>query len=150
MADRGSSAVPAEGPTARGVDARTRVLSARSVPLWFGVLAPPLAWAAHLVLGDGIFELGCARGFRDHRILGVSLRAWATIQTSFFAAVTILAGVLAYRAWLQLRSVEPEGVAVGRARAMAIAGVASSILYFLIILFGFFPPLFLQSCRTSL
>ena len=53
-------------------------LSARSFPLWFGVLAPPLAWGAHLLLGDLIFELGCAPGVRGHTLVGLSLE---TVKT---------------------------------------------------------------------
>jgi hypothetical protein len=128
---------------------RAKSLSARSLPLWVGVLAPPLAWAAHLVLGDGIFELGCARGVAKHRLFGLSLRTWALIQTSVMASVTVVAGLLAYRAWRRLNEI-PDGVALERAKAMAVAGIASAGVYLSIIVFGFFPPLFLRACGTSL
>ena len=56
------------------------VLSSRSFAQWFGALGPPLAWGAHLVLGDLIFELGCAPGVGP-KILGLPLETWAIIET---------------------------------------------------------------------
>jgi hypothetical protein len=123
--------------------------SPRSLPLWFGLLAPPLAWGAHLILGDGIFELGCSRGFSQKAIFGIDLTTWAIVETAAMGVITIVAGLLSYRAWQRLRS-ENNGTAHGRATAMAIMGMASSLLYLLIILFGLVPSLLLQSCETSL
>jgi len=123
--------------------------SSRSLPLWFGLLAPPLAWGAHLILGDGIFELGCTRAFAEPAIFGIPLRTWAIIETVIMAAVAILAGFVAYRAWSRLR-IQRNGTALGRATAMAVMGMASGLFYFLIILFGLVPILLLHSCETSL
>lgn len=123
--------------------------SSRSFALWFGFLVPPLAWGIHLILGDGIFELGCARGVPDRAIFGLDLRTWAVAMTIALAAVTIVAGLLSLRAWQHLRR-ERDGTAHGRAAAMAVMGMASSLFYLLIILFGFLPPFLLQSCETSL
>jgi hypothetical protein len=121
----------------------------RSFPLWFGVLAPPLAWAAHLLLSDGVFELGCAPGFRRPEIYGLSLKFWQLLETGLAAAVTILAGVLAWRAFKSLRS-EPDSTAVGRARTMAIAGMGSAFIYLLPLVFGFLPAAFLRTCGSSI
>jgi H+/Cl- antiporter ClcA len=120
----------------------------RSFPLWFGLLGPPAAWGAHLVLGDLIYEVGCAPGMSRHAILGQSLDFWALLMTAVLAAVTALAGVLAFRAWRQLRQ-QHDGTSLGRASAMAIAGIASSLLYLLIILFALLPSLFLRVCSPS-
>jgi hypothetical protein len=136
----------AAGPRPGGADPR----NTRWFSLWFGLLGPPLAWAANLILGDMIFELGCSRGVQPHRILGLSLDFWALLQTGATAAVSAVAGALAYRAWQRLRREETETVAVGRARAMAIAGMVSGGLYLLLIGFGFLPVFFLRTCGTSL
>jgi hypothetical protein len=120
----------------------------RSFPLWFGVLGPPAAWGAHLVLGDLIYELGCAQGMRRHAIFGQSLDFWALLMTAVLAAVTAGAGVLAFRAWRQLRP-QQDGTALSRATAMAVAGVGSSLLYLVIILFALLPSLFLRACSPS-
>jgi hypothetical protein len=123
--------------------------SSRSLALWFGMLGPPLAWGAHLLLGDGIFELGCTRAFSDKAILGIPLEVVAVIETAAMTAVTILAGFLSFRAWRRLMR-ERDGTSYGRAVAMAVMGMASSAFYLLIILFGFLPLLLLRTCETSL
>ena len=120
----------------------------RSFPLWFGLLGPPLAWGTHLVLGDLIFELGCGPGMRSREILGSPLEVWALIQTSLLSAVIVAAGLFAFSAWRRLRKLE-NGVRLDRARAMAVAGIASSLIYLLITAFGFVPSFFLNSCVTS-
>jgi hypothetical protein len=131
--------------TARAIDP----LSPRSFALWFGVLGPPVAWGANLVLGDLIFELGCSPGLRGPGILGLSLEAWSLIQTVALAAVTVVAGVFAYRAWRELGRIS-NGTAWGRAHAMAIAGLASAAIYLALIVYGFMAPFFLDRCGTSL
>jgi hypothetical protein len=119
--------------------------STRALPLWFGVLAPPLAWLAHLLLGDLLYELGCAAGMRTKAILGLRLDAWAVIQTAALLSITIAAGMLAFRAWRQLQA-QSNGGSLDRAKAMALVGVASSALYTLILLFGLLPSMFLPEC----
>lgn len=124
----------------RGVDPR----NTRSFPLWAGVLAPPIAWGTHLLLGDAIFELGCGPVARG-RILGVGLHAWAILQTTVLLAVTVAAGLLALRAYRRLQH-RSDGAVLDRARSMAWVGVASAAIYGLLILYGLFPPLFLDAC----
>jgi len=123
-------------------------LSARSLPLWFGVLAPPLAWGAHLVLGDLIFELGCSPGVRGHTLAGLSLETWALIQTLVAAVIIAAAGVLAGAAWRRIHAIS-DGTAWNRAHALALAGMASGLIYLALIAYGFLVPLFLNGCSTS-
>jgi hypothetical protein len=124
-------------------------LSPRSFALWFGVLAPPLAWGAHLVLGDLIFELGCAAAVGGTGILGLSLEAWAVIQTAVLGAITLAAGAVAVGAWRRLRTMS-NGTAWGRAHAMALAGMGSALVYLVLIVYGLIAPIFLNRCTTSL
>ena len=123
-------------------------LSARSFPLWFGVLAPPLAWGAHLVLGDLIFELGCGPAVRGREIAGLSLEAWALIETAVVGVIIAAAGLLALEAWRRLRATS-DGTAWNRAHALAVAGMASGVIYLTLIGFGFLAPFFLKGCTTS-
>ncbi len=125
------------------------VKDTRSFPLWFGVLGPPLAWAAHLLFSDGIFELGCSPGFVHPDIYGLSLKFWQLVETGLLEAVIVVAGLLSWGALRRLRRMQ-DGTALGRATGMAIAGVASAFLYGFLLLFGFLPALFLRSCGSSL
>src|SRR5439155_6509089 len=76
------------------MSAQTRDLtSSRSAVLWFGVLGPPLAWASHLLLGDGLFELGCNPGFQRREIYGLPFEFWDYLQTALFLAIVVAAGV---------------------------------------------------------
>ncbi len=138
------------------MDARPRALrdqildarNTRSFSLWAGVLVPPLAWLTHLVVGDLIYELGCAAGMREKAILGLSLHVWSLMQTVVLLGLTVAAGVLAFRALRQLRR-QSDGGSLGRATAMAFVGVASSVLYAVIIAFGILPSLVLPQCLPS-
>ena len=123
-------------------------LSARSFPLWFGVLAPPLAWGAHLLLGDLIFELGCAPGVRGHTLAGLSLETWALIQTLVAGVIIAAAGLLAAAAWRRIHTIS-NGTAWNRAHALALAGMASGAIYLVLIAYGLLAPLFLNGCTTS-
>ncbi len=122
--------------------------STRSFPLWFGVLAPPLAWLTHLLLGDLIYELGCAPGTRAKEIFGLSLHMWTLAATIALLAVTVAAGVLAFRALRRLMA-ESDGASLDRATAMAFVGVASSLLYGAIQVFGLLPSFVLAPCLPS-
>jgi hypothetical protein len=132
------------GSTRRIFDPR----NTRSLPLWFGVLAPPMAWFTQLVAGDLIYELGCAAGMRAKEILGLSLHLWTVAVTIALLAVTVLAGVLAFRALRRLMA-QSNGGSLDRATAMAFVGVASSLLYGAILLFGLLPSFVLPACLPS-
>jgi hypothetical protein len=122
--------------------------STRSFPLWFGIVAPPLAWLAHLLLGDLIFELGCAPGMRSKALFGLSLHVWAVVESVVLLALTVAAGLLSFRAMRRLQA-ESNGASLDRAQAMAVVGVASAVLYALIIAFGVAPSFVLPQCLPS-
>jgi hypothetical protein len=148
--------------------------STRSFALWFGVLGPPLAWASHLLLGDGLYELGCSPGFTRPRIYGLPLHFWAFLMAGLFLGIDVLAGVLAFRAFRAIRDRRREArtgpgseaeptpgggiLAPGEARetvrdrayGMAVAGVASAFLYGLLLVYGLLPPFFLRTCAISI
>ncbi len=125
--------------------------SSRSLALWFGVLGPPIAWSAHLLLSDGLYELGCAPGFGRPEIYGLSLHLWALLETAFLLAVDVAAGMGAFRAYRRIRTEQAAGeTARDRATGMAVAGIASSVLYGLILLYGLFPPIVFDPCRVAI
>ena len=122
-----------------------------SAALWFGLLGPPLAWGAHLLLGDLLYELGCGTGMRRREVLGLSLDTWAVLQTAVAAVVAGAAGLVALRAWRRLRRRGEGHASVDRAITFAAAGAVGSVLYLLLILYGFLPSvIFAGPCETSL
>lgn len=125
------------------------VRSPRSLVVWAGLLVPPLAWGAHLVIADLLFELGCAQGVEGERLAGLSLAGWSLFVTAAAAAATATAGAAAGAAWRRLRRAS-DGVALGRARALAAMGATHSLLYLALILFGLVPPLVLEPCARLL
>jgi hypothetical protein len=124
-------------------------VSPKSFHLWFGALGPPLLWGAQLLLSDGLFELGCSRGFGRPEIYGLPLKFWALLEVSVFLALDVLAGVVAYRAHRLLTQDPPPAppTPYGRARAMALVGMASASIYGLLLVYGLLPPLFLRTCE---
>jgi hypothetical protein len=126
--------------------------SPRSLALWFGLGAPVFAWATQLVISELIFELGCARGVTPvggrREILGLPLESWALIETAAFTALAVAGGLAALWSWRWLRG--RRGMAIFRAKAMALGGIASAVYYLLFLAFGFLPMFWLHSCQTSL
>jgi hypothetical protein len=111
------------------------------LPLWFGILGGAVAWAAQLAFGDMFSELGCeAGGFG-----GLSL---VLLLISLAAAIVAAWALLvAWRAHATLRSSEREDIPFERASFMAVAGILSSSLFLLVIVMGgFVPHLFLETC----
>lgn len=111
--------------------------------LWFGVLAPPLAWGGHLLLNYYLVALNCAVAYANTSL-------WLQVVTVVAALVTIAAGVTAWRAWRRTGVDERqgwEGTVLGRSGFMALVGVLSSILFLALILLGDLPTFFLSGCR---
>lgn len=116
-----------------------RAEATSAVPLWFGVLAGPIAWTVHLLLSYALLPLACASG------LLILLHA-VTLAT---ALVTAAAGFVAYR-----RQSEPgtddrggvRGPSTGYVRFMARSGVALSALFLFVILLEGLPVFFLGPC----
>jgi hypothetical protein len=102
-------------------------------------------------VGDALYELGCGPGFSVREIYGLPYQFWATLQTVLLLAVDVTAGLLALWAYRALR--QPAGVQNAtrrdRARGMAVAGMASSVVYGLLIVYGLFPPFVLTSCGVT-
>jgi hypothetical protein len=133
--------------TSRTEEARR---SARSTALWAGILVPPAAWFAQLLVSDLLYELGCAPGARGGEVFGISVDVWSFLVGVAAAAATIVAGVFTYRAWRRTAGGPHEPTWSSRARDMGWWGLVSVGLYLLIIVFGLFPPLVLGRCPAPL
>jgi hypothetical protein len=111
------------------------------LPLWLGLVVPPLAWTLHLLVGYWLDALACHAGAANVALL-LHLLTLATL------ALTAAAGVVAYLAWdrsdvggrLDARA------PAGRSGFLALFGVLMSGLFFLVILAGAVPDLMLGPC----
>ena len=131
--------------------------------LWFAVLGGTAAWSAHLLVAWGLEEIACSPASSSTDVLGVSLTVWIGLVTTVLAAVTVAAGLLAYRLWRQAgaadpnRHIEPGGgdpepeevVRGGRAGFMALFGLAANALFLLAILYGGVSLLLLRPCLRT-
>jgi hypothetical protein len=103
-----------------------------------------------LLLGDGLFELGCSPGFVRREIYGLPFQFWGLLQTALFFGVDVAAGLLALWAYRSLRrSPVQDETRRGRAQGMAIAGVVSSAVYGLLLIYGLLSVLYLRGCGVS-
>jgi hypothetical protein len=131
--------------------------------LWFAALGGAAAWTAHLLFGWGIEEIACSPAATSQEVLGVSLDVWIGTVTAVLAALTVAAGLIAYRFWRQAGGtspndhIEPDGgeaepierVRGGRTAFMALFGVASNALFLLIIVYGGVSLLLLHPCTRT-
>jgi hypothetical protein len=107
--------------------APTRRRSRASALAWFSVLAPPLAWAAQLVIGYAFQEAGCGRPDADLWGAGLGgLTSAVIVACGVVAGLGAVAGVVA---WRGSRGADP----LGRIEFLAIAGVASGFIFLLAI-----------------
>ena len=121
-----------------------------SALLWFGVLGAPAAWAVQLTLNYTLEEwFACAPSTMElGRVVGTSVPNFALISSAAFAAIAIAAGVAAFVGYRRLANGNGDEV---RARQvwMARAGIMNSVLYLIIIVASFGPPLLLDVCQVS-
>lgn len=109
----------------------------RLLLLWYGMLAPPIAWALQLLVGYGVAAQACEGhiGTLDPILHGITAIALA-------ATIAALAAALYESARL---SHEREGVTLDRARFMAFCGVILSTLFLILIVFTDIPTFFLEN-----
>ena len=143
----------------------TAELRRRAAPwlLWFAVLGGAVAWTVHLLVGWGLEEIACSPASAGPDVLGLSLTLWIGAITAALAAVTVAAGLLAYRFWRQAGAADPNThiepgrgdpeperlVRGGRTGFMALFGLAANALFLLIIVYGGVSLLLLHPCTRS-
>lgn len=112
--------------------------------LWFAVMGGPVAWAAHVVFGWSVIELGCQN--RSMTAL-ISPQGWAGVATAVPWLVTIAALVTAVR--LHGHAREQQDVAalsVDRARLMTTVAIVLDVLALITITGGGVGILVLEPC----
>jgi hypothetical protein len=140
-------------------------LRRRAAPLllWFAVLGGAVAWSAHLLVGWGLEEIACSPVSAGPEVLGVSLTVWIGVLTVVLGAVTVAAGLLAFRFWREEGAADPntriepgggdpepeELVRNGRAGFMALFGLAANALFLLMIVYGGLSLLLLRPCTRT-
>jgi hypothetical protein len=130
------------------VEAITRRESRGSIRLWFGLLAPPTAWATQLIVNYSLEEwFACSSSSSDSgSVLGVSVGSIALVTTSVLLAISLLGLAISFGCYR--RSQDTDEVS-SRARWMALAGILNGILYTILIVASYGVPLILESCRTT-
>ena len=117
--------------------------------LWFGVLAGPLGWLAHLLASYGIAALACARGWPGFTLAGLSVAQ--TLMVGLTLAIEVVIGSAAWSAYTHWRRYQQAGER-GRNRThftrwMAKAGMLVSGMFFIAVLFGGIPDILVRACR---
>jgi len=128
-----------------------------SKPLWFGVLAGPILWFIQLYVNYQWEEvLGCSpSSTHPGEVLGLDVRAWVFIVNVVVTAGALAALAVSVRCWRRTSVVPVGGILTGEHRRdtahwMALAGVANSLLFLLLIVTGFGPAVILKPCQAPL
>ena len=119
-----------------------------SALLWFGVLGAPAAWALQLTLNYSLEEwFACAPSTTaTGEVLGYGVPTVALVVSSALGAVAVAAGLVSLSYY---RRIQNGDEVTSRARWMALAGIMNSVLYVIIIVASFGPPLLLDVCEVS-
>jgi hypothetical protein len=120
--------------------------------LWTGMVLPPTAWMLQLFVLYMLEDfIACTPGSQTPgAILGFGVRTLALFITAVLALATAAAGALSFSLYRSMGAEADEGVAEGRARWMAIAGMMSSLLFLAIIVIKVVPPLLIGVCQAPL
>ncbi len=125
------------------VDTQSRTPGALAV--WIGVWTGPVAWTIHLVVCYLLVPFACATGY-----------TWVFhLTTATTGAATLLAGVLAYRAWqrsqvgMETDASDWTGIdrLVRRRGFMGLIGVFLSAIFFLLIIMEAAGTFVLSPCQ---
>ena len=125
----------------------SRAEASGSIALWFGILAGPAAWGVQVLLGYGVEEIACSPASQSERLLGVSTESWIVVAHIVLTAVTVVALLVAFVCWR--RTADGDRSPGNRARWLATAGIMVSALFLVVILSGFMPSIFLDTCEYT-
>jgi hypothetical protein len=116
---------------------------------WAGIITGPGAWTLHLWFNYGLEEfLACTPGAGgSQQFLGLDVRWWVGGSNAALAAATLVAGLFALARYRRLRG--RDDTPGRRAEWMALCGVMTSVLFFVIIVAGLAPAAILEACRRS-
>ena len=114
----------------------------REFLLWFGLAAPPLAWAMELVVGYGVHDASCARGSMRWGIDDHLSQAGVLVVTGAIAVGGLIAAVSSFRA-VRAGYGDPRG----RAEFLAVTSLSAGLLFVLLTVMTGVGVLFLEECR---
>jgi|SRR3954454_2110197 len=111
----------------------------RNVALWTGVLTGPVVWSMAFV----------AKFFISYWICAFAWKPAAWVLSIVPVLLTAGAGMLAWSQWQDLGREFPDqtGGTVGRSRALALAGVALSAGFVIVLIAQTFPEVILAGCE---
>ncbi len=126
-----------------------RLRSIGRLPLWFGLLGGPLAWALQLVVNYYLVSISCALELRDFMILEIpGFALLMVLVTLLTLAVTLAAGAVAWWTWRRtgVGSQTDLSAADGRTHFLALGGLLLNGLFAVAILLAGLSNLFLSPC----
>ena len=115
---------------------------------WFGVLGPAAAWSAQFLVSYNVADTGsCSPAAPRFLATGAGLKLVVAVVSSLALAVTVVAGAVSYHCWKRLHDEDP--TPGHRASWLAVAGMMSSGLFFLMIAASYLPLVFLSPCKPT-
>ena len=108
--------------------------------LWFGLLAPPLAWSGQELVGYGLAARACGSGGRHFFPMAPGLGTAELIVSGAAVLLAVMGLITAGLSWRRSDTARSEtgsaplGAAFERSRFMALAGILLSMLFLLAIL----------------
>jgi len=117
--------------------------------LWFGVAGAPTAWTIQLLLNYSLEEwFACSpSATNEGEVVGVSVPTAGIAVSAVLTLVAVVAGVVAVSCYRKIASAS--GEVETRAKWMALAGIMNTVLYVIVMVASFGPPLMLDVCESS-
>ncbi len=110
--------------------------------LWFGVMAPPVAWGLRLMIAYPLVHVACALQSN----LSIHLVSLAT------AVLSVVGGIVSWRSWQRLTEGNRSFLAGPRSRPefMAISGVVFAVYFLALIVLEWSSTFFINPCLAGL
>ena len=117
--------------------------------LWFGAVGAPAAWTVQLVLNYSLEEwFACSPSATERgEVVGLEVPTAALVTSGALSLVAIVAGLVSFSCYRKIGDGSSD--VETRAKWMALAGIMNSVLYLIVILASFGPPLLLDVCEVS-
>ena len=115
--------------------------------MWFGLLAPPIAFVFQFVLGYGVTEAACGPAGME---LQPPVNTWTIVLMCAAATVAVLGLVSAVTVFRKLRDEELDGPPPGaRVYFLSVVAIVTTPLFLAIILMSSIGVLVLEKCHQS-
>ena len=110
--------------------------------LWFGVAAPPLAWAVQLLAGWFVDEARCSQGSIRW---GIDDHLWQAVISGLCVIAAVAGLVAAFATWRAVRA--GAGDARGRVAFLATTSVSAGLVFVLLTVMTGVAVLSLEPCQ---